>query len=128
MPEPIVFFVDRSLGRELGKALIDAGAEVRLHDDIFAPDVPDQNWLEQVGQYGWVVLTKDKNIRLRRLEIEALIAAKVRAFVLTSGNLTGEEMSQIFVRNLSKIIALVETNAPPFIAKVTRTDVVELYL
>lgn len=46
----------------------------------------------QLFANGWVVLTKDKQIRRRTLELKALTEAGVAAFVLTAGNLRGEEM------------------------------------
>jgi hypothetical protein len=98
-PERLIFFVDRSLGRKvIPAALRAAGEEVRIHDEHFPQDAKDEVWLADVGKSGWVVLTKDKHIRYRASEIQALRAANVRAFVLTSrGDLTGAEVSQIFV-------------------------------
>jgi hypothetical protein len=88
----LVFFVDRSLGRKIiPGALRQAGEEVRVHDDYFQQDAKDEVWLADVGKRGWIVLTKDKNIRYRPVELQALLLAKVRAFVLTArGDLTGE--------------------------------------
>jgi PIN like domain len=57
--EQTTFFVDRSLGRGVGQALIAAGMKVEYHDTHFAEDTPDKHWLPQVGTKGWVVLTKD---------------------------------------------------------------------
>ena len=84
-PERLFFFVDRSLGRKIiPEVLRAAGAEVRVHDEFFPQDAKDEVWLGEVGRRGWVVLTKDKHIRYRQVEIQALLAAKVRAFVLTA--------------------------------------------
>ena len=90
-PEPLVFFVDRSLGRRvIPNALRDAGARVELHDDHFSQDARDQVWLAEAGKRDWVVLTKDKHLRYRAVETNALMSAKVRAFVLTArGDLSG---------------------------------------
>src|SRR6266511_4327650 len=91
--EPITFFIDRSLGHIAGQMLRDAGAKVEFHDDHFAQDATDADWLPEVGAKGWVVLTKDKRIRFRALEREALMAAKVGVFVLASSKgLTGKQM------------------------------------
>lgn len=67
-----------------------------------------------------MVLTKDKRIRRRPLELQALLEAKVIVFVLTSGNLTGEKMGDIFVRAKSKILKFVTEHPRPFLAAVTR--------
>jgi hypothetical protein len=45
-----------------------------------------------------VLLTKDKDIRRRPLEIEAILNTRVRAFVLTATELRREEQSAIFLR------------------------------
>src|SRR5262245_42661349 len=84
-PEPLVFFVDRSLGRHIiPDAIRNTGAQVELHDSHFSQDAQDHVWLAEAGKCGWVVLTKDKRLRYRAVETNALMSAKVRAFVLTA--------------------------------------------
>ena len=126
-PEPIVFYVDECLGRGVGEALKQAGEEVRFYGEAVPRGARDTDWLARIGEGGWVCLTKDKHIRRRLVERSALLAARVKAFVLTSGNLTGAEMAEVFVRNLPKIRSLAARTKAPFIAKVTRSNVVELY-
>jgi predicted nuclease of predicted toxin-antitoxin system len=127
-PESEVFFVDRSLGRRvIPNALREAGAKVVLHDDHFRQDEKDQVWLAEAGQRGWIVLTKDKHIRSRALERNALMSARVRAFVLTSrGDLSGPEIGQIFAKALPAMIKLCSTNSGPFLAHVRRDGSVSL--
>ncbi len=93
---------------------------MRLHDQYFAADARDQDWLKEVGKKGWLVLTKDKRIRHRTIERRALMKGKVGAFVLTAGNLHGDEMAEIFVKALRAISRFMARNSPPFIARVTR--------
>lgn len=51
--EPFTFFVARSLGRGLVvAALREAGVTVHAHDDHFAQDTPDAEWLVKVGARG----------------------------------------------------------------------------
>src|SRR6266508_235906 len=84
-PEPLVFFIDRALGRKIvAQALRQIGETVEIHDDHFAPDAKDEDWLFEVGKRGWIVLTKDDRIRYRVTERTAIVSARVRAFVLTS--------------------------------------------
>ena len=127
-PEQLVFFVDRSLGRKIiPGALRQAGEDVRIHDDLFPQNTKDSNWLPEVGQHGWVVLTKDKHIRYRAIEINALLTAKVRAFVLTAGgDLSGLEIGAIFIKALPVIKKLCAEVKPPFIAHVSRGSNVKL--
>ena len=104
-------------------ALEAAGAEVRLHSDYFAHDERDEVWLPEVAREGWVILTKDKAIRRRPIERNALIASGARTFVLTSGNMRGDEMAQVLIGHLRRMERVVARTKPPFIAIVTRTAV-----
>jgi hypothetical protein len=93
----------------------------------YGPNSLPKVWLTEVGKNGWVVLTKDKHIRYRAIEIQALRAAKVRAFVLSArGDLSGAEVSQIFLKALPSIRRICRKTAPPFIALVSRSSTVTL--
>ena len=121
LPEPLIFFIDRALGRfVVPNVLRQAGEMVKTHDEIFPQSAKDPVWLKEVGERGWVVLTKDPRIRHRVNEVRAIRRAKVRAFVLTRGDLKGEEMGNIFVKALPAIKKLATSTAPPFIAHVSR--------
>src|SRR3989304_5567341 len=117
--KPLIFFLDRSLGKKkIADALRQTGERVKVHDAHFPPDAKDVEWLPTVGARGWVVLTKDDRIRYRTLERNALMRAGVRAFVITATDLRGEEMAAIFIQALPTIKRFIKKNAPPFIAKV----------
>ena len=64
-------------------ALTAVGAFVELHADHFEDDISDEGWLPVVGAKRWVGLSNDKRIRHRRIERQALLAAGIRAIVLT---------------------------------------------
>jgi hypothetical protein len=118
--------VDRALGTgAIAAALRDAGCAVEIHDQHFPQAAKDTEWLPEVGRRGWVVLTKDHHIRTRQNELVALLSAGVAAFVLTSGDLTGPEMAQAFVRALPRIRRMLVGLRRPFIARVSASgDVV----
>lgn len=120
--QPLVWFVDRSLGKRVRDALRGVGAAVVYLEDEHSDDASDEAWLEDVGAKGYVVLTKDKQIRLNLAERDALVRANVRAFFLTSGNLTGTEMAEILTRQLPAMAALARVTPPPFLATVTRSE------
>lgn len=96
------FFVDRSLGRhrvpnllrEAGWSLITLAEHYGIPAD---EDVDDVDWLELAGQNRWPALMKDEKIRYRPAERAAVMAHDVRAFYLTSGNLTSQQMADLFV-------------------------------
>lgn len=99
-------------------ALRDAGVDVRPWYDHFAGQA-DVDWLPAVGAAGWVLLTKDKDIRRRPLEIEAILNARVRAFVLTAAELRREEQAAILLKAMPKIHRICRRPGP-FIYNITR--------
>lgn len=100
-----MFFVDRSLGRKtVPEALREAGEEVMVHDEQFAQDAKDEEWLSRAGAEGWIVLSADKKIRYRVNELDALKEAGVKAFILTAkSKMTGVQMGAVFVSALPSI-------------------------
>lgn len=99
---------------------------MHVHDDHFPPAAKDEEWLTHAGRNGWIVLTKDHRIRYRNLERTALMSAGVGAFVLTAGDLNGDEMAKIFVKALPAISKFLAKHRKPFIAKITRSGSVSM--
>lgn len=129
-PTPPEFFIDRSLGaRVVPDALREAGWIVHTMHDVYGSRgerIEDVEWLERCGSEGWVALSKDKRIRYRAFERDALTAHEVRHFVLTSGNLTGAHQAARFTDNATRIMKAC-TEPAPFIYVVHSTRVERLY-
>jgi predicted nuclease of predicted toxin-antitoxin system len=126
-PETPTFFLDRTLGKNVFASLLrDAGVSVEIHDDHFPPDAPDAIWLREAGRRSWIVVTNDRRIRYRPIELAALRASKVRVFAFTQGNLTGPEMADVFLRALPKIRRTLRKIRGPFIASISRHAEVRL--
>jgi hypothetical protein len=118
---PFVLFLDRAIdGNRLAKALRAAGADIRRHRDEFRDDEADTVWLPEVGRRGWFVLTRDARIRYNPLEIQALKAAQVGAFVFVPKNLTGEEMAVLIAAALPQMQRAARKTERPFILKLYR--------
>jgi predicted nuclease of predicted toxin-antitoxin system len=129
LPEPFVYFVDRSLGRaRVVEALRATREVVHVHDDHFAQDTADAEWLCEVGRRGWVVLTKDKNIRANELERTALVRADVACFMLGRGDLSGPAMGAIFVQALPRIRKTLRRFDVPVVASVSASGGVRVLL
>ena len=126
-PEQPTFFVDRCLGTvDVPNALREAGALVAVHDDHFPQDCTDEAWLPMVGKKGGAVLTTDKWIRRNELERAALESARVAAFVLSAGDLRGQEIGAAFVAALRKMERLLWKWDRPPIARVSRGGQVQV--
>jgi predicted nuclease of predicted toxin-antitoxin system len=121
------FYVDRCLGKTVAQALHAAGADVRVHDDHFPQDALDETWIPEVAAQGWVILTKDKNIRRRQGEREAVLTADARVFTLSSGNMRGADMAALFVRYLADMEQVATTLKPPFVAVVSPQGIELVY-
>jgi hypothetical protein len=67
-----------------------------------------------------VLLTKDKNIKRRQLEVDALLNAGVRAFVITATGLTRDAQAALLVRVMGKIHRICKQRGP-FIYNITRS-------
>lgn len=93
---------------------------MRVHDELFPQDAPDEDWLKAAGKNGWVVLTKDKNIRYHTREMRAFKSHGVKAFVLTGKALNADEMAAIFVGALPRIARILAHQKGPFMATITR--------
>lgn len=102
-----------------------AGLTVESHSAWFRHDTPDTQWLPRVGRKGWVVLMRDQKIGTRPLELQTLINAGVKAFVLTTGQLSNQQNFQIFIKAMPAICSMAESTSLPFIARVRPSGAVE---
>lgn len=97
----VTFFLDHQIGRYQVAAILRAnGANVEVHLDHFKGDAPDVLWIPEVARRGWVLITKDQNIRRNPLERETYRAAKLRGFVATGDNMNAKELGDLLVRCL----------------------------
>ena len=115
-PSQPEFFLDRSLGgHDVAAALRLAGWSIRTHAEVYRErddEVEDVEWLELCGREGWPALTMDRRIRYHPAEIAAIRRYRVRAFALTSGNLTAAEQAARFIRNRARIEEACEEAGP----------------
>jgi len=119
-----VFFIERSLeGKIVVETLRDAGVTVETHMTRFRHNTPDEDWLRVAGEKKWIVLMRDKKIGQRPIQLQALFQARVRAFVLVTGELKDAENAVILVKALPRIQTIIASKAeypPPYIAKIHR--------
>lgn len=92
-----------------------AGANVEHAGDALPFGSTDDVWLSKCGHRGWIVLTRDKHIRHRRLEREALMRNGVAAFALTSGAATAEEVAETIVPLIQKFVNMAVSEPKPFL-------------
>jgi hypothetical protein len=125
------FFLDRSLGRKgVPEALRASGWQlITLAEHYGMPAderVPDTDWIQEAAKRGWPILMKDKRIRHRQVEIDAVVMHKARCFVITRGDLTSAEMVNRFLANRDAIFAAV-SELGPYIFSVQTERLSRLY-
>ena len=121
---PARFFIDEN-DLALGKAL------ATVHDGVVYPghpelaevprQTPDDAWLPIVGERGLVVITRDKRIRYRPVELRAWLTHGVRGFVLTgAGSQSTADSMAILSRHWLAMMAIVESDTEgPWMQAVT---------
>ena len=113
----MIFFTDRDLGSLFPQILSDAGIHVEKHDAHFPDNTPDDVWLPEVGGNGWFVVSKDKRIRYRQNELNAVMRAGVGLFLVV-GHANHRTLAENFVSCIHKIERFLNRHSPPFVAKI----------
>ena len=121
----MIYFTDRDLGKRFPAILATAGLAVERHHDHFAPDCPDEEWLETVGRHGWVAVTHDRRIRYKPNELAAVMRHGA-ALLVVVGDAPYPLLAKHFVATAPKITAFLAAHKPPFIAKVYRPTSAEI--
>jgi predicted nuclease of predicted toxin-antitoxin system len=123
-----VLFIDRNLGRHvLSDNLRKAGIPCEVHDDHLPQDATDEDWLQLVGEKGWIAIGRDKNIRYREPEKAALIDANAKLIVVRAKNTTGQDIADILIKHINRIYRFVDKHDAPFIAGITRDGKITKY-
>jgi predicted nuclease of predicted toxin-antitoxin system len=127
-PQPTIFFIDRCLGgRCIAEVLRSSGITVEIHDEHFDKGAQDVEWISEVGQRGWIVLTKDKRISKNHLERLAVASAGIKMFILASQGLSGSDMAEIFLKAIIAMQELVRKHPAPFMAKIYRDGSIRMW-
>ncbi len=129
-PQQPEFFVDRSLGRHrVPQALRARGWILQTHHEAYGErdeEIPDVEWLALCGSADMPVLSKDRRLRYRPAEIDAIQRHGVRAFILTAGNLSGEEQASRFDRSRARIEQAC-LDAGPFVFAVHANRIIRMF-
>jgi hypothetical protein len=98
-----------------------------VHDELFPQATQDVVWLTEAGAQRWVVITRDDRIRYNQLEKQAVLAARLRFFSITSSSVTGEESAALVLSALDRMSRLCRQHSKRgFIAKISRGPAVKI--
>lgn len=129
-PEIPVLFLDECIGgRIIAADLRKRGIDVRIQDEL--PHIPraidDSEWAKAVAAEGWVAVSRDKRIRHRVAEKQAIATAGFALFILTSRrNLSRVEIVDLIANAAPRIPAFPREHQPPFIAAIHSGGKIEM--
>lgn len=122
-------YIDESVSQvRLSEGLRQRDLKVWTRRDVYPnePLVDDVTWLERCGREGWVAITKDQAIRRRPNEIQMVLTAKVRMFVITTEGLSAEAQLQLVINTLPAMRRWVREQRAPFIVRISAGPKTEL--
>ena len=90
--------------------------------------LPDAEWAKLVAEKGWVAVTRDRRIRYRAAEKQAVADARLALFVLVSrSNLSRSEIIEVVGNAAPRMIPFMQQYSPPFIAGIHRDGRIVLW-
>ncbi len=129
-PNPPTIFLDECLGgRTIATALRKAGFDVEIQDERskIPRGLDDTDWARLVAGRGWVAVTRDKHIRYRVAEKQAIADGKLALFVLASrSNLSRADIIDRVSAAAPRMAPFIRKNPPPFIAKIYQDGQIKL--
>ena len=84
----------------------------------FDDTAPDDEWLAKVGTKGWVVITQDRKLHKKELEIAAIKAHSARCFYLHGGSDPVWSAFCSLVTAFPRIVKIASEVPAPFIYQV----------
>ncbi len=118
-------FLDRNFGSKLvASELRGISLIVEVHADHFPeantkPETSDAEWIRDVTNRGWVIFTRNGNIRNNPLERRTFIECGARVFNVRNGGATAEEVAKCIHRAKNRIERILASNTGPFIVGIS---------
>ena len=81
----MTYIFDENTSPRIAKALALLELDVRHVNDVYGSGAKDPDFLPDIGEKGWVLITCDQHIRTRPIEVEAYRQNGVRAIIMGEG-------------------------------------------
>ena len=115
-PQQPEFLIDRALGIALAASIEARGYVVHtlrsMYGEEQAQSVDDEVWIPKFAQLGYILLTKDDEIRRYPPARDAAFNSGARIFCLPNANLDGPHIQERFLSNLNRIIQRAKHEGP----------------
>lgn len=107
-------FFDNNTGAFLARGLCAFGEDTCHLTEHFPPNTQDEVWLQFIGQKGMFLITRDKMIRRRPNQLQALRRHSVGAFFLLGKNLDRWGQIRQIIQAWPHIKDAASKSRPPF--------------
>lgn len=115
------YFTDRNMGKyDFPDHLKENGVRVHVHGDHFADNAPDEEWIPEVADRGWVILAADRDVLHVPIELAAVMLSSARFLNLVGGHARTLDLARNFINTRTRIEVLLAATPAPFIAMVYR--------
>jgi len=104
-----------------------AGIPCEVHDDHLSQDATDVEWLQLVGEKGWIAISRDRNIRYRGPEKAALIEANARLIVIRAKGALPQDIASLIIGHINRICRFAQKHGAPFMAGITSDGKITKY-
>ena len=98
-----------------------------MRDDHLSSAAPDEDWIALVGRKNWLAITKDRNIRYRTAELDAIRKHLARVIVIRMKNVTGPEVAEVLVKDRCRIVRFAMVTHPSFVAGIYASSTVKAF-
>lgn len=103
-----------------------APVDVRWHlGEGYAHNTPDDVWLADVGQKGWIVLSQDHRFHLSEASRRAIAQHSIGCFYLGGANERVWDTARFLLSQWDRMTEIVETATPPYIYRLKRNGQID---
>ena len=90
-------------------------------EEHFVADCPDETWIPDVDDRGWVAVTRDKNIRRKRRQREIVAASHLRLFVFNKrASMTQLDLLEALIRHWRRILLFSSEHDSPALVTISK--------
>lgn len=126
-PDKLGLFIDRNTGWHSLKPFFESSDyDIAYHDSYFPQDTDDKEWIPQVAQKGWCILSADKRMLKNVLELYELAKSRTYVFIFTCV-MTRRNRLNIIESALPNIEVLIRTQKPRGIYKIHQDGSMHLF-
>ena len=117
---PVLFF-DRDVGTTFPRALreLTVPTPIEFHQEHFASDSPDDEWMAEIGRKNWIVVGHDRRHHREKAELDAINLYSIGCFYLWGANAVKWQKMRCFLRAYERILERAQNAQKPFVFRVT---------